>query len=56
MCEQETSFGGLSGTRARLIAGFVEDKVNGCMKYCLNIFLKTRMITTILNQYEGIVF
>ena len=27
--EQETSFGGLSGARARLNAGFVEDKVNG---------------------------
>ena len=27
--EQETSLGGLSGTRARLNAGFVEDKVNG---------------------------
>ena len=27
--EQETSFGGLSGVRARLIAGFVENKVNG---------------------------
>ena len=27
--EQETSFGGLSGARARFNAGFVEDKVNG---------------------------
>ena len=27
--EQETSFGGLSGARARHNAGFVEDKVNG---------------------------
>ena len=27
--EQETSFRGLSGARARLNAGFVEDKVNG---------------------------
>ena len=27
--EQETSFRGLSGARARLIAGFVEDNVNG---------------------------
>ena len=26
--EQETSFGGLSGVRARHNAGFVEDKVN----------------------------
>ena len=40
--EQETSFGGLSGARARLNAGFVKDKVNGCMKYYLNILLKTR--------------
>ena len=27
--EQETSFGGLSGARVRLNAGFIEDKVNG---------------------------
>ena len=29
MHEQETSFGGLSGARARLVAECVEDKVNG---------------------------
>ena len=39
---RETSFRGLSGMRARLISGFVEDKVMDYMKYYLNISLKTR--------------
>ena len=41
-CEQETSFEGLSGARARLNTGFVEDRLMDCMKYYLNISLKTR--------------
>ena len=38
--EQETSFGGLSGARARLNAGFVEDKVNGLYKILSEHFPK----------------
>ena len=41
--EQETSFGGLSGARARLNAGFVEDKVNGLYEILSEHFPKTRM-------------
>ena len=38
--EQETSFGGLSGVRARLIAGFVKDKVNGLYEILSEHFSK----------------
>ena len=41
--EQETSFRGLSGARARLNAGFVEDKVNGLYEILSEHFSKTRM-------------
>ena len=41
--EQETSFGGLSGARARLNAGFVEDKVDGLYEILSEHFPKTRM-------------
>ena len=53
--EQETSFRGLSGMRARLNAGFVEDKVNGLYEVLSKHFTGTRteFIMTILNQYMG---
>ena len=42
--EQETSFGGLSGARARLNAGFVEDKVNGLYEILSKHFTKNQDI------------
>ena len=42
--EQETSFGGLSGARARLIAGFVEDKVNGSYEILSEHFTKNQNV------------
>ena len=42
-CEQET-FGGLSGVRARLNAGFVEDKVNGLYEILSEHFPKNQNI------------
>ena len=43
-CEQETSFGGLSGARVRLNAGFVEDKVNGLYEILSEHFLKNQNV------------
>ena len=43
-CEQETSFGGLSGARARLNAGFVEDKVNGLYEILSEHFPKNQAV------------
>ena len=40
--KQETSFGGLSGPRARLNAGFVEDKVNGLNEILSEHFTKNQ--------------
>ena len=43
--EQETSFGGwLSGARARLNAGFVEDKVNGLSEILSEYFPKNQNV------------
>ena len=42
--EQETSFGGLSGVRARLNAGFVEDKVNGLYEILCEHFPKNQNV------------
>ena len=42
--EQETSFGGLSVARARLNAGFVEDKVNGWYKILSEQFPKNQNV------------
>ena len=42
--KQETSLGGLSGTRARLIAGFVEDKVNGLYEILSEHFTKNQEV------------
>ena len=42
--EQETSFGGLSGARARLNAGFVEDKVNGLYEILSEHFPKNHNV------------
>ena len=42
--EQETSFGGLSGTRVSLIAGFVEDKVNGLYEILSEHFTKNQAV------------
>ena len=42
--EQETSFGGLSGARARLNAGFVEDKVNGLYEILSEQFPKKQSV------------
>ena len=42
--EQETSFGGLSGARVRLNAGFVEDKVNGLYEILSEHFPKNQAI------------
>ena len=42
--EQETSFGGLSGARARLNAGFVEDKVNGLYEILSEHFPKNQNV------------
>ena len=43
--EQETSFGGgLSGARARLNAGFVEDKVNGLYEILSEHFPKNKAV------------
>ena len=42
--EQETSFGGLSGARARLNAGFVEDKVNGLYEILSEHFPKNQAL------------
>ena len=42
--EQETSFGGLSGARARLNAGFVEDKVNGLYEILSEHFSKNQAV------------
>ena len=39
--EQETSFGGLSGARVGLNAGFVEDKVNGLYEILSEHFPKS---------------
>ena len=43
-CEQETSFGGLSGARARLNAGFVEDKVSGLYEILSEHFPKNQNV------------
>ena len=43
-CEQETSFGGLSGARARLNAGFVEHKVNGLYDILSDHFPKNQAV------------
>ena len=43
-CDQETSFGELSGARARLNAGFVEDKVNGLYEILSEHFPKNQSI------------
>ena len=40
--EQETSFGGLSGARARLNAGFVEDKFNRLYEILSEHFTKNQ--------------
>ena len=40
--EQETSFRGLSGARARLNAGLIEDKVNGLYEILSEHFLKNQ--------------
>ena len=40
--EQETSFRGLSGVRARLNAGYVEDKVNGLYEILSEHFTKNQ--------------
>ena len=42
--EQKTSFGGLSGARARLNAGFVEDKVNGLHEILSEHFPKNQNV------------
>ena len=42
--EQETSFGGLSGARASLNAGFVEDKVNGLYEILSENFPKNQNV------------
>ena len=42
--EQETSFGVLSGARARLNAGFVEDKVNGLYEILSEHFPKNQNV------------
>ena len=42
--EQETSFGGLSGVRARLSVGFVEDKVNGLYEILSEHFPKNQNV------------
>ena len=42
--EQETSFGGLSGARARLNVGFVEDKVNGLYEILSEHFTKSQKV------------
>ena len=42
--EQETSFRGLSGMRARLNAGFVEDKVNGLYEILSEHFPKNQNV------------
>ena len=42
--EQETSFGGLSGARARLNAGFVEGKVNGLYEILSEHFPKNQNV------------
>ena len=42
--EQETSFGGLSGGRARLNAGLVEDKVNGLYEILSEHFPKNQNV------------
>ena len=42
--EQETSFGGLSGARVRLNAGFVEDKVNGLYEMLSEHFPKNQNV------------
>ena len=44
MREQETSFGGLSGARARLNAGFVEDKVNRLYEILSEHFTKSQEV------------
>ena len=43
-CEQETSFRGLSGARARLNAGFVEDKVNELYEILSEHFPKNQAV------------
>ena len=52
-CQQETSFGGLSDARARLNAGFVEDKVNGLYEILSEHFTKNQDVIYYddLNQY-----
>ena len=42
--EQETSFGGLSGARVRLNAGFVENKVNGLYEILSEHFPKNQAV------------
>ena len=42
--EQETSFGGLSGARVRLNAGFAEDKVNGLYEILSEHFPKNQNV------------
>ena len=42
--EQETSFGGLSGARVRLNAGFVEDEVNGLYEILSEHFPKNQNV------------
>ena len=42
--EQETSFGGLSGARAKLNAGFVEDNVNGLYEILSKHFPKNQNV------------
>ena len=52
-CEQETSFGGLSGARARLNAGFVEDKVNGLYEILSEHFPKNQNFIY-YNDFESV--
>ena len=51
--EQETSFGGLSGVRARLNAGFVEDKVDGLYEI-LSEHFPTNQTVIYYNDFESI--
>ena len=52
-CEQETSFGGLSGMRVRLIAGFVNNKVNGLYEI-LSEHFPTNQNVIYCNDFESI--
>ena len=51
--EQETSFEGLPGARARLNAGFVEDKVNGLYEILSEHFPKNQNVIS-YDDFESI--